>query len=61
MLARVSEDAQICWPLQVLFLALRMQLDGIVPQIMSLLPHMLKQKPLDPQISADLCRSSSWR
>ena len=25
-----------------------MQLDGIVPQIMSLPPHMLEEKPLDP-------------
>lgn len=33
---------------QVLFLALRMQLDGIVPQIMSLPPHMLEEKPSDP-------------
>ena len=35
-------------PLQVLLLALRMQLDGIVPQIMSLSAHMLEEKPLDP-------------
>ena len=48
MLAGVPENAQICWPLQVLFLALRMQLDGIVPQIMSLPPHMLEEKPSDP-------------
>ena len=48
MLAGVPEDAQVCWPLQVLFLALRMQLDGIVPQIMSLPPHMLEEKPSDP-------------
>lgn len=33
---------------QVLFLALRMPLDGIVPQIMSLPPHMLEAKPMDP-------------
>ncbi|CAL8463648.1 g3182 [Coccomyxa elongata] len=32
----------------VLFLALRMPLDGIVPQIMSLPPHMLEAKPTDP-------------
>lgn len=34
--------------MQVLFLALRMPLDGIVPQIMSLPPHMLEAKPEDP-------------
>jgi hypothetical protein len=33
---------------KVLFLALRMPLDGIVPQIMSLPPHMLEAKPADP-------------
>lgn len=33
--------------MQVLFLALRMPLDGIVPQIMSLPPHMLETKPED--------------
>ena len=33
---------------QVLFLAMRMPLDGIVPQIMSLPPHMLEVKPTDP-------------
>lgn len=27
---------------------MRMQLDGIVPQIMSLPPHMLEAKPTDP-------------
>ena len=48
MLAIVAEAAEACWPLQVLFLALRMQLDGIVPQIMSLPPHMLEEKPSDP-------------
>ncbi|CAK0738447.1 hypothetical protein CVIRNUC_001044 [Coccomyxa viridis] len=32
----------------VLLLALRMQLDGIVPQIMSLPPHMLEGTPSDP-------------
>ena len=48
MLANVVEALPICCPLQVLFLALRMQLDGIVPQIMSLPPHMLEEKPLDP-------------
>ena len=31
-----------------MFLALRMQLDGIVPQIMSAPPQMLEQKPQDP-------------
>ena len=46
--ASVAGDPQICKFLQVLFLALRMQLDGIVPQIMSLPPHMLEEKPLDP-------------
>ncbi len=34
--------------MQVLFLAMRMPLDGIVPQIMSLPPHMLEAKPTDP-------------
>ena len=48
MLAGVPEDAQVCWALQVLLLALRMQLDGIVPQIMSLPPHMLEGTPSDP-------------
>ena len=48
MLAGVPEDAQVCWALQVLLLALRMQLDGIVPQVMSLPPHMLEGTPSDP-------------
>ena len=48
MLAGVPEDAQVCWALQVLLLALRMQLDGIVPQIMSLPPHMLEGDAVRP-------------
>ena len=42
----VRHNAWCMW--QVLFLALRMQLDGIVPQIMSAPPQMLEQKPVDP-------------
>ena len=40
---------------QVLFLALRMPLDGIVPQIMSLPPHMLETKPEDLAAAPGVC------
>lgn len=43
-----SQPCESCCGTQVLCLALRMQLDGIVPQIMSLPPHMLEDKPSDP-------------
>ena len=43
-----AEDSDLA---QALFLALRMPLDGIIPQIMSLPPHMLEAKPEDPLVA----------